>query len=119
MRAHHRHSAGAPAGALTAGTYLRCCREAAALGLRQAAASIAALPWAVRPASPADIVRMALRLGAAEDDSHHFPESQLELVAAVIPLDQQLYLGLVELHAAGFQLEVGAQEFCAMRPGMS
>ena len=44
----------------SAGAYLQHCREAAGLGVRQAAASLAALPWAVGlPTAQGSAARLA------------------------------------------------------------
>ena len=78
----------------SAGAYLQHCREAAGLGVRQAAASLAALPWAVGKPTAADVTRLALRLNEAEADAHPFTEREAELVGAAFEFDAALYVAL-------------------------
>lgn len=86
---------------ISPGAYLQKRREAAGLGLLQAAANLAALPWAVgRPGSD-QIRQLQHRLTAAEEDRQPFTLAQAELVRAVFPFDVGIYLQLVDLHDNG------------------
>jgi len=79
----------------TAGQYLRRQRESAGYGQRQAAASLAALPWAIRPVGTTDITRLALALNSAEEDFVALTRPQAELIANVFDFDAEIYLALL------------------------
>jgi len=91
---------------MTPGTYLRKRREAAGLGIRQAAATLATLGASLGRgrATRADdrmVSRLAYRMTQAEDDELPFPTDQAEFLANVFPMDAQVYSQLVALHYAG------------------
>lgn len=91
---------------MSPGTYLRKRREAARLGIRQAAATLAVLGASLGRgrATRADdrmVSRLSLRLVQAEDDELPFPTDQVGFLANVFPIDAQVYSRLVALHYAG------------------
>lgn len=93
-----------PSGPITPGAYLRRRRDASGLGLRQAAASMVAHPAAIRLPSSSAITRMALRLGAAEDDTQPLSDAQVSLLQDIFPFDPAIYHRLVAIHHAGANL---------------
>lgn len=91
---------------MSPGTYLRKRREAAGLGIRQAAANLATLglSFARGRATRADHqteARVALRLTMAEDDELPFPTDEAEFLGNAFAFDPQVYSQLVALHYAG------------------
>lgn len=97
---------------MTPGTYLRKRREHARLGLRQAAATLATLPWAIRPVGTRDLARLAIRLASAEDDTAHFSVAQVQLLRNVFAFDVEIYCQLVDLHAAGPGSDLPIPQVC-------
>ncbi|BBC72894.1 conserved hypothetical protein [Altererythrobacter sp. B11] len=86
-------------GIITPGAYLRLRREAARMGIRQVAAELAALPFAVMWPGPAEIARLAARIGAAEDDTEPFTLAEAELLQHAFRFDWSVYAQLIDLHA--------------------
>lgn len=86
---------------MSPGKYLQLRRAHTGLGLIQAAATMAALPWTVRNPGPTAKNRAHARLLAAEEDREHFTLPEVESLGTVIPLDPQVYVQLVDLHLAG------------------
>lgn len=84
---------------LSPGTYLRKRREALRLGVKQAAANLAASPWAVRRATPDEVNRLMHRINAAEADRQPFTVDQARLLGNVFSLDIGVYEKLLALHA--------------------
>jgi hypothetical protein len=84
---------------MSPGTYLRKRRDAAALGVIQAAASLATLAWP-RPVSVQEQARLSLRINDAEADVRPFALKELELLRNVFAFDVQVYLQLVAIHEA-------------------
>jgi hypothetical protein len=86
---------------MTPGTYLRKRREAAGLDLHQVAATLAVLPWAVRPASTEDVVLLEKRLILAECGTHDLTPEQALLLRSVFRFDAEVYERLFLCHHAG------------------
>ena len=86
---------------LSPGAYLTLRREAAGLGLMQAASSLAACPWAIGRPGMLAVRQARRRLQSAEDNVQHLTLPRAEALASVIPLDPRVYEQLVDLHLAG------------------
>jgi hypothetical protein len=80
---------------LSPGQYLRLRRRASGLGVIQAAATLATLPWAIRQAGPDERARLAMRLTAAEEDRQPFSRDHAELVRNVFAFDVDVYCDLL------------------------
>lgn len=83
---------------MTPGTYLKKRREAAGLDLRQLAAGLAMLPWAIRPASRADIDRLVGHLENAEADRDNLTIDQAALARNLFAFDLDVYQQLLWRH---------------------
>lgn len=83
------------------GAYLARRRQAAGLTCSEVAARLAALPWAIAPASPDQVDLLAQRLAEIEDGRAHFTQPQAALMRSIFRFDIEVYLQLVDLAAAG------------------
>lgn len=83
------------------GAYLDRRRTVAGLTRAQVADRLAALPWAIAPASPDAIDRLTDRLAAAELEGQHFTAPQAALLRQIFPFDVYVYLALIDIDAAG------------------
>ena len=81
-----RRPSSIPRQVLSPGTYLRKRREAMGLGIRQAAANLAASPW-------------ALKRPTAEDERDLFTVDHARLLRNVVSLDIEVYAQLLAVHA--------------------
>ena len=86
---------------MSPGTYLQKRRIAAHLGVLQTAATLAAAPWAIIQSRSSAIPKLAQRLNNVEADRQFFSRNQLETLRDVFAFDPEIYLQLVDLHAAG------------------
>ena len=94
-----RRPSSIPRQVLSPGTYLRKRREAMGLGIRQAAANLAASPWALKRPTPEEITRLMQRIGAAEDERDLFTVDHARLLRNVVRLDIEVYAQLLAVHA--------------------
>lgn len=83
------------------GAWLARRRQAAGLTCSEVAARLAALPWAIAPASADAIDILAQRLSEAEAGGPPFTRPQAALLRNVFRFDLDVYLQLVDLAAAG------------------
>lgn len=83
------------------GAYLQRRREVAGLTREQVADRLAALPWAIAPASSAQREALARRIATAELDGQHFNDPQAALLRQIVPFDVWSYQALVHLDVAG------------------
>jgi hypothetical protein len=94
------------------GLYLRKRREAAALGVIQAAANMAALPWALRQTGRGETIRCANRLNAAEAGELPLSRPEAELLRNVFRFDVDVYFELLAIHLAGPESGLVAPQVC-------
>lgn len=80
---------------ISAGEYLRKRREAAGLGVIQAAANLAALPWASRRPGADERQRLVRRINAAEAGALPFSRDHAELLRSVFAFDVDVYFALL------------------------
>lgn len=97
---------------MTPGTYLRKRREAAGLTLPMVADRIAALPWAIRPATVDQVRRMAVLLRQAEGDDNNLTVPQAMLLRNVYGFDVDIYQSLLLRHSYGPAIGVAAPQLC-------
>jgi len=98
-----------PSAPITPGAYLRKRRTAAALGLIQAGATMATLPWSIRRPGTTERLRCINRLTAAETDRIPFSRPEAELVRNVFAFDVEIYFQLLELHFAALGARSGSE----------
>lgn len=97
----------------TPGEYLARRRLAARLSLEDAAARLAALPWALCAPTPGQLTALVNRLCAAEADRAPFTMAQVALLRQAVPLDVHAYLALLDLAAAGPGCGLPVPQLCA------
>lgn len=96
----------------TPGAYLQRRRQVARLTVREVAERLAALPWAIAPASIEAVAALAQRLDDAEQGGAPFTEPQAALLRNVFRFDVGIYLALVDLAAAGEGCGLPVPQIC-------
>lgn len=94
------------------GAYLDRRRVASGLTRAQVADRLAALPWAIAPASADAIARLTDRLAAAEIEGQHFTAPQAALLRQIFPFDVYVYLALIDIDAAGAGCGLPVPQVC-------
>lgn len=83
------------------GAYLARRRQVAGLTVRDVAQRLAALPWAIAPASDEQVALLAARIADVERGGAPFTAPQAALLRNIFRFDHGVYAALVDLAAAG------------------
>jgi hypothetical protein len=94
------------------GAWLARRRQAAGLTCSEVAARLAALPWAIAPASPDTVSKLAERLADAETTGAPFTQPQAALLRNIFRFDLDIYFQLVDLAAAGDGCGLPVPQIC-------